>query len=488
MALFRKKNFDMCSIILDSIYFVKHWNFFVVDIFMDFPFSVGSDCFSNIKKLEIIDSNDFVININDRTLTLPLLTAISLSTKITQLILKDSTLKEKGFNVEFKTETSIDKIIDVLSKNIVKSNLTLNEEEILDFAVFGTIFGNKEFVRPLYSSLEKCVNSGITVDNVISVIGEKTIVAMIEEKERDIEEEIGIIAKNFSKLCKRPEFIKWCLMVENEEFVDKILNHDELFVNTEDDVLSFVLAINNDATYGRNRFMHLFSNVYLEFCNKASCESFLNFVESNDSLKEQGSRKTMISCIKRYIFKDRMESVSKRRYPQKAEAKEKNANKENDNANVPKPPNFINNIHEAVKTGNYESVLYLVLHDHVSPESKDSRNWTPLHWAAEKGFKAIACFLVSTCKVNVDPVDKNFHTPLHNASFNGHLDVVKFLIEKGHANYEATCDGGLTPLYWAVEQNKMDIVKYLVENCHAKISHKMRNTPNKAMRDYLNTK
>ena len=80
---------------------------------MDFHFSVCSDCFSNIKKLETIDSNDFIIHINDKVIKLPLLTAVSLSTKITENLLHDSTLREKTFNVEFKEETSVDKIIGI---------------------------------------------------------------------------------------------------------------------------------------------------------------------------------------------------------------------------------------------------------------------------------------------------------------------------------------------------------------------------------------
>ena len=95
----------------------------------------------------------------------------------------------------------------------------------------------------------------------------------------------------------------------------------------------------------------------------------------------------------------------------------------------------------------------------VNEKSQD--NFSPLHWAAEKGRTEIARLLIEK-GANVNLMSESYGTPLMVASYRGHKNVVNLLLEKG-ADPAATDAYGKTALSYAQEYQFAEIVRILKE-------------------------
>jgi ankyrin repeat protein len=58
---------------------------------------------------------------------------------------------------------------------------------------------------------------------------------------------------------------------------------------------------------------------------------------------------------------------------------------------------------------------------------RDDSGWTPLHLAAQKGFKEVAELLLAY-KALINAKSKRGDTPLHWAAGNGHKEIVTLLL------------------------------------------------------------
>ncbi|CAJ1070822.1 histone-lysine N-methyltransferase EHMT1 isoform X1 [Xyrichtys novacula] len=149
----------------------------------------------------------------------------------------------------------------------------------------------------------------------------------------------------------------------------------------------------------------------------------------------------------------------------------------------------------SAKQGELKRVL-LMLVDGIDPNFKmDSQNKrTPLHAAAEGGFKDI-CHVLVQAGANLDICDEDQRTPLMEACENNHMETVMYLLRAGasasHKDVEGfTClhlaakcghyeivehllstglinincqdDGGWTAMIWATEYKHVDQVKLLL--------------------------
>jgi len=92
---------------------------------------------------------------------------------------------------------------------------------------------------------------------------------------------------------------------------------------------------------------------------------------------------------------------------------------------------------------------------------KNPDNYSPLHWAAEKGRTEIASLLIEK-GADVNLRSEIYGTPLVVASYQGNRDMVKLLLEKG-ANPAATDGYGKTSLNYAQEYQFAEIVRILKE-------------------------
>lgn len=121
-----------------------------------------------------------------------------------------------------------------------------------------------------------------------------------------------------------------------------------------------------------------------------------------------------------------------------------------------------NNIFDAIKNGDYESVKYLVFNDPYSVNSEDPYTRTPIFWAIEYGHLNIVNHLIENgAQVNVKGYSDL--TPLHLASKHGRKDIVILLL-RADAESDATDSDGCTPLHIACENAKLDVARVLISH------------------------
>lgn len=92
---------------------------------------------------------------------------------------------------------------------------------------------------------------------------------------------------------------------------------------------------------------------------------------------------------------------------------------------------------------------------------KLSDRWTPLHWAALKGYKDIVNLLVGEFRMDVNAKNLYGLTPLHLAAENGKAEVVKQLVSLG-AIVESKDIQDRSPLHLAESNGHFDVVRILL--------------------------
>ena len=85
---------------------------------------------------------------------------------------------------------------------------------------------------------------------------------------------------------------------------------------------------------------------------------------------------------------------------------------------------------------------------------------TPLHLAAQKGYKEVAGMLIGS-NANVEAKDKEGRTPLHLAAMAGEADMVDYLTDKG-ASLSSQDNTGQSALHYAVLKDEYDVAYILL--------------------------
>jgi ankyrin repeat protein len=125
-------------------------------------------------------------------------------------------------------------------------------------------------------------------------------------------------------------------------------------------------------------------------------------------------------------------------------------------------------IHDAAMDGNIDAVKQLLKGDPelvkaVEKAGKPSSwdGFTPLHWAALRGRKAVAEVLLDH---KADPAAKDHagQTPLHHAAAEGHADIVRVLLAR-KAPVKARDKAHLTPLHEAVWNGRTECAELLLD-------------------------
>ncbi|CEP03033.1 hypothetical protein PBRA_009251 [Plasmodiophora brassicae] len=119
--------------------------------------------------------------------------------------------------------------------------------------------------------------------------------------------------------------------------------------------------------------------------------------------------------------------------------------------------------------GKYAALSVLVQVPGVIIDTRDNLQWTPLHYAANRGDVASVQILLGCPSASLEVIetqDPMLQTPLHLAAQQGHVDVVRALIEytdgQGQGIQVSRPDSySDTPLYLATANGHMGVVRLL---------------------------
>ena len=95
----------------------------------------------------------------------------------------------------------------------------------------------------------------------------------------------------------------------------------------------------------------------------------------------------------------------------------------------------------------------------ASFNARDENGYTPLHWAAFRGYVVLARYMLDR-GATTDVPDYDGYTPLMLAAWNGHDTVVRLLLARG-AKRERTSKDGYTPYDYARSQGHLSLLPLL---------------------------
>ncbi|XP_055716585.1 poly [ADP-ribose] polymerase tankyrase [Phlebotomus papatasi] len=129
---------------------------------------------------------------------------------------------------------------------------------------------------------------------------------------------------------------------------------------------------------------------------------------------------------------------------------------------------------EAARSGNEETLLALLTPLNVNCHASDGRKSTPLHLASGYNRIRIVKILLQN-GADVHAKDKGALVPLHNSSSYGHFEVTELLLKHG-ANVNANDLWAFTPLHEAASKSRVEVCSLLLSegadptlfNCHHK--------------------
>ncbi len=121
-----------------------------------------------------------------------------------------------------------------------------------------------------------------------------------------------------------------------------------------------------------------------------------------------------------------------------------------------------NQLFVAVKNGDLQWVRDCI-RERANVDSRDNNNWTPLHYAADKGYAELVNILLQN-RANTNAENNGKATPLHFAARNGHIKVVEALLSSKAIVNPTTQNNNWTPLHFTAKHNYIAIIKALLKH------------------------
>lgn len=112
----------------------------------------------------------------------------------------------------------------------------------------------------------------------------------------------------------------------------------------------------------------------------------------------------------------------------------------------------------AVYQGNLRA-MQAALRNGASFNARDVNGYTPLHWAAFRGYAVLAGYMLDRGAA-VDVGDQNGYTPLMLAAWNGHDTVVRLLLDRGASRERLSLDG-FTAYDYSLTQGHTQLANWL---------------------------
>ena len=111
----------------------------------------------------------------------------------------------------------------------------------------------------------------------------------------------------------------------------------------------------------------------------------------------------------------------------------------------------------------HDAIVDLLLEAGAAVDKSDDDGFTPLHWAARKGYTRLVRTLVETGKASTNVRSADGATPLHCAALAGNADIVHFLLNETDADASIKADSGATALEIASRNGMIEIVRAIMK-------------------------
>ncbi len=128
----------------------------------------------------------------------------------------------------------------------------------------------------------------------------------------------------------------------------------------------------------------------------------------------------------------------------------------------PEPTPLMTSLNAAARAGNKAMVDFLLSKGANVSAQNGVNGYTPLHYTADHGYKAVAETLLAH-GADVDVRDHDGNQPLHVAAGKGYTTLAEVLLAH-KADVNAPGKGGETALFRAIQMNRVEMVQFLLSN------------------------
>ena len=246
----------------------------------------------------------FSIIINQETVSVPVEVAIAISSTITNSLVNDPTLREMLFQIQFRDNESINIIKSILKGDTLSKDIFENKSTFYDICDFCVEIGNA-FIIESYID-----NAKISDD--INSLSYTEIIQQLDLKQKisntlfshnnkfsfcSFTNEVNFLAKNFMEFITNEDFIEWSKRTDNIPLLEQILKSDDLLLDKEDSLLSFLIGLFEINCI----FSVLFQYLYIEYCSESCVNKLIDSVQKSMLFASQ-SQLSILNCFtKGYI-------------------------------------------------------------------------------------------------------------------------------------------------------------------------------------------
>ena len=138
-----------------------------------------NECLENIRKYcnSLGDATDnFTINLNEENILVPIEIAVSISSKITNSLIQDPTLRKMHFDIKFREKDSIEYIKNIIQGNDLSQEKPKKDSFFYDLCDFCLAIGNYFFIQPYIET--------ISINDDLSTLSKSEILKQLDYKQK----------------------------------------------------------------------------------------------------------------------------------------------------------------------------------------------------------------------------------------------------------------------------------------------------------------